>query len=57
MMYADHVGETREMQGGFKCTILCWRSETDIDVMLQTEKSVTARLHQRYSAFLQGTIE
>lgn len=56
MMYADHVGETREMQGGFKCTILCWRSETDIDVMLQTEKSVTARLHQRYSAFLQGTI-
>ena len=56
-MYADHIGETREMRNGFKCTILCWRSEIDIDVMLQTEKSVTARLHQRYSAFLQGTIE
>ena len=57
MMYADHIGETREMRNGFKCTILCWRSEIDIDVMLQTERSVTARLHQRYSTFLNGEIE
>lgn len=52
-----HIGETRVMLSGRKCTIIGWRSAHDIDVILQTKCSVTARLHRRYNEFVQGIIE
>ena len=54
---SGHIGETRVMRSGHKCTIIGWRSAHDIDVILQTKCSVTARLHRRYNEFVQGIID
>lgn len=54
---SGHIGETRVMRSGRKCTIIGWRSAHDIDVILQTQCSVTARLHRRYNEFVRGIID
>ena len=54
---SGHIGEPRVMHSGRKCTIIGWRSAHDIDIILQTQCSVTARLHRRYNEFVQGIID